>query len=501
MTLVGLDLNATRARAVTGSAGDALQRAALEPPQPDLPLALSLKGEATVGTAGLRLARRSPYLAQLCFLPELGQPRRHGQETAPEQRRLDGTSATVLLLERLFETFHPCKGIFCSVPPYLTTTQVGLLFSLSEEVGLPLRGVVSAPLAAALAARASRTWTGTAIILDVDDHALTVSALAAVGNELQLLEARTLMRLGLRAWTERLLDALADRCILQSRRDPRDCPAAEQALFEQLDGVLDAWRAGRSVQVAFQATHWYQRLALTPLDGAACCAALARRALAEIAEVCTAPWPTGAPGVVLMTTAAARLPGLVAGVEASFAAWRAASSAASPVPSDDFGEGLLDEEEDDASAVEVLAPDALARAAHALAVLVERGDLPVGQLDVTAPLPVTAPADAGPVRLRYQGHEYLLDRSAFVLGWQPTCDLVFACDAYPTVSPRHCEIVCSTDACTLHDRSRTGTFLNDEPVKGPTVLRAGDSIRLGSRGPVLRFLGGVIEARPVTSSA
>jgi hypothetical protein len=495
MTLIGLDLNATRARAVAAAEGEAPQPAELEPPRADLALALSQEGDRVeVGAAGLRRARRSPHQVQLAFLPELGQPR-----PASARRLLDGTGAAALLLTRLSETLSPCKGAVFALPPYLTTAQVGLLFGLSEEAGLPLLGAVSAPLASALAARATRAWAGTAVLVDLDDHALSVSALAPVDGELQLLEVRVLPRLGLGAWTERLLNALADRCILQSRRDPRDCPAAEQALFEQLGEVMDACRAGRPVGAEFQATHWYQSLVLAPEDTAALCAGLARQALAEVADVCTAPWPTGAPGLVLVTADAARLPGLVAGLEASVAGWRAAAAAAHaapPAPCEDFGEGLLDAEEDEA-VVEVLPPDAAARAAHALAVLFERGDLPPGHLDVAAPLQEIRPADPGAPRLHYQGHDYPLDRPTFVLGWRPTCDLVFACDAYPTVSPRHCDILHTNDGFTLCDRSRTGTFVNDRPVRGSVLLRPGDALRLGPRGPVLRFLGDAVAALPV----
>jgi hypothetical protein len=499
MTLIGLDLNATRARAVAAAAGEAPQPADLDSPCADLALTLSLEGDRIeVGAGGLRLARRSPHLAQLAFLPELGQPR-----PASARRLLDGTSATALALTRLEERCHPCQGAVFAVPPYLSTPQVGLLFGLSEEAGLPLLGAVSAPLASALAARATRDWAGTAVLLDADDHALSVSALAPVDGELQLLETRVLARLGLRAWTERLLNALADRCILQSRRDPRDCPAAEQGLFEQLGEVMAACREGRQVGVEFQAARWYQSLVLAPEDTVAFCAGLARQALAEVADVCTAPWPTGAPGLVLVTADAARMPGLVAGLEASVADWRAAAvaaHAAPPAPCGDFGEGLLDAEDEDA-AVEVLASDAAARAAHALAVLFARGDLPPGYLDVAVPLHEVHPADPGAPRLHYQGHDYPLDRPNFVLGWRPTCDLVFACDAYPTVSPRHCEILRTDDGFALCDRSRTGTFVNEQPVRGAVRLRSGDALRLGPRGPVLRFLGGMVAALPVGGTA
>jgi pSer/pThr/pTyr-binding forkhead associated (FHA) protein len=41
----------------------------------------------------------------------------------------------------------------------------------------------------------------------------------------------------------------------------------------------------------------------------------------------------------------------------------------------------------------------------------------------------------------------------------------------------------------LYTRSKEGTLVNDSPVTGSVMLRAGDWIRLGARGPVVRFLG------------
>src|SRR5262249_37011243 len=56
MTLFGLDLNATRARAVGGAVGDFPWVAPLAGPLPELPLALCLEGRTPeVGAAGLRL--------------------------------------------------------------------------------------------------------------------------------------------------------------------------------------------------------------------------------------------------------------------------------------------------------------------------------------------------------------------------------------------------------------------------------------------------------------
>jgi predicted component of type VI protein secretion system len=53
----------------------------------------------------------------------------------------------------------------------------------------------------------------------------------------------------------------------------------------------------------------------------------------------------------------------------------------------------------------------------------------------------------------------------------------------------------------LRDRSRHGTLLNDRPMTNQTPLHAGDWIRLGPNGPVLRFLGQTAEQRRLMTTA
>jgi pSer/pThr/pTyr-binding forkhead associated (FHA) protein len=47
----------------------------------------------------------------------------------------------------------------------------------------------------------------------------------------------------------------------------------------------------------------------------------------------------------------------------------------------------------------------------------------------------------------------------------------------------------------LRDHSRNGTLVNDRPVIGELPLRAGDWIRLGPAGPLIRFLGKPVDQR------
>src|SRR5207248_1328367 len=79
-----------------------------------------------------------------------------------------------------------------------------------------------------------------AVVLDADDHALSAAVVVADGEQLSVHSAQCWPHLNLRVWNGCLVDAVADRCIRQSRRDPRDTAAAEQALYEQIDESLDS---------------------------------------------------------------------------------------------------------------------------------------------------------------------------------------------------------------------------------------------------------------------
>ena len=88
------------------------------------------------------------------------------------------------------------------------------------------------------------------LVLDVDDHALSIAEVRAVGGHAHVLDVKHLPHLGFKVWRERLINALSDLCVLQSRRDPRASPHAEQGLYEQLDVLLDACQKGRVLQLS-----------------------------------------------------------------------------------------------------------------------------------------------------------------------------------------------------------------------------------------------------------
>jgi hypothetical protein len=500
MTLHGLDLNATRARSVRGPLGDYPVVELLEPPRAELPLAVSLEGKQPVpGSPALRLCRRAPQHAWTNFLPRLGEPAAPGRQWLDGRRRFDADRALTLVCQHIVRVCKSVCGVTMAVPAYLADVQVARLLTLADQAGLPVLGSVAAPLAAALAAHAEQSWFGSCLVLDVDDQALTLAPVVAVDGQARLLDVRSLPQLSLRVWRERLLNALADGYVFDSRWDPRESPAAEQALFDQLDEVIDAAAMGRVTKVTVQTAQRFQNLVLHGQDPVAFCTALRRQCLAQVGMLFAGPWPHGsAPGAILVTYAASRLPGLVAGLQECMPLWSPqAAGRRKPVTAvEDFGSNLLDEGGEEPGSVVVLAADATARGAHAVGAYYQRGDMAAGHLNNAAPLPLPQPVEAGPARLHFQGQDYLLGTGSFSLGRQPGVDLLFDGELWPGVAARHCEIVYDHRTHMLCDRSPRGTLVNDRPATQAVPLRPGDWIRLGPDGPVLRYLGQSVDLRP-----
>jgi hypothetical protein len=485
MSLIGLDLNATRARAVQGPVQNLPTALNLDGSGRDLPLALSLEGrEPEVGRAGTALSRRAPHLACLDFLIHLDQPR----EWSAGRLRLDAALALGLVFRYVHMSCARAKGAAIAVPPYLSESQALLAGRLAEQAGLRVHAVVPAPVAAAVAAQPLLPWTGLALVVDVDGAALTWSAVNVDAREARLVECQTAPRLALGAWINRLLEVVADRCVRQTRRDPRQSADAEQSLYDQLGAVFERDADSDRIELNVVDAHWSSHLMLHPADLAAGCTPLVQQTLTLMRGFPPKGSGHGPAAAVLVTPAASRLPGLVPALEEAIGEAGRAPRRKPSDDDDDFGDSLLLEDEVAAAQVHVLDDDAVARAAHFLAGRVSRGDLVRGYHE-TAPLPHGVVADPGPARLQFRGEEHPLSEGVFTIGRAHDCDLVFETELYPTVSARHCEIVLDRRAYTLRDRSRHGTLVNDRPVSQQVALHSGDWIRLGPSGPVLRFLG------------
>lgn len=382
MSLVGLDLNATRARAVVGVSGAPPKPLPLDDPRPTLPAALSLQGRyAEVGRAGVALCRALPHLVCDNFLSRLGTP----YEWVAGRHRLDATKALTSFLEPIRTVAASAKGVVFAVPPYLDRKQGELFATAAGKAKMSYLGSVPSPIALSLSAFLSSPWSGPAIVVDVDDHALSFSVVQSTPGNVELnanedmvpgsfslvmAHTQSRSRLGLVAWKSRTIDGVADSCIRHSRRDPRDSGTAEQMLYDQLDDVFDTIRQEQMVEVVVQGPSWCQNLILRPEDVRAFCAPLAAHAVERLRELLVSGDAEGTQRV-LVSAAAWRLPGLREALQ------------------DELFEG---------AGLTALDADAAAVGAHSLAVYFEGGALPREHLDAVVRCPLVQPGNSAPAK-------------------------------------------------------------------------------------------------------
>ncbi|MBN9517809.1 hypothetical protein J0H58_04695 [bacterium] len=385
--VVGIDLTASRLRAVSVGAGK-VRVLVLDDPAEELVLAVACdRRMPEAGHAGAALRRLAPHSVCLGFLHAVGQPREFpaGRHSLTADAALDyafAKAAAPLAAET--------EAAALLVPTYLTPAQVARVVALAGKAKLPLKGTASAALAVAahrasavltgrpvaqpgmtngdvIPLRPAATGPGAAVVIDADEAALTAAVVKIERDAAKVVAAAHWPKAGLKGWMDRLVDAVSDRCVRLCRRDPRDSAEAEQALYDQLDAALDRPRTGAPVALSARIGHWFQDLTEPADDFDLHAAALAKWSAEAVREFVSGCGVPTAPRVVWLTHAAGRLPGLGRAVHLR------------------APEG---------TAVELLPPGA---AAHAAAALVPRwvaGDLSRSHLDGTIPLPPEAAAAA-----------------------------------------------------------------------------------------------------------
>ncbi len=386
MSFIGLELNTTWARAVHGPAAEPARELPLEPPRLELPLMVIRQGRRPrAGQAALKQCREQPHRVWQHFLPALGLSAAAAASLGRFAHPDEALQATVAILEHLAQHCNSGQQLVLALPAYLEAEQLKLLRTLAKQSGLAVLGSLPTSLAAALAAYARRPWFGPALVLDIDDHALMLSRVDVTADRLLLASHTSIMALGLKCWKDRLLKALADCCIRQSRRDPRASPQAEQTLYENLEAVMDASRQGRTVQLGLQASQWYQNLLVCHEQTPVFCQQLVRQTLSSLQGMWQASQAEGPPRRLLLTAAAARLPGLTGALDELLRTWPAPQPELPQPAAEDFGADLLTAELAGARGLEELTVTAVARASHALAAPWQAGTIRPGHL-TQAPL-------------------------------------------------------------------------------------------------------------------
>ncbi len=490
MSLVGLDWNATRLRAVLGKAGDFALPLPLEAPALEMPAAVGLdRSTPHVGSGAIKLVRQSPHQACQYYLPNLNLPVSPGSAWSWNRKPFTAKDAALAVWNKISPLLQRVDATILTLPAYLDRYQAASLRSLATQARIRIAGSLATPLAAALAAYADQFWSRSVLVIDIDDYALSLAFYKAVAEQAHAVERCSIPQMGFRHWRERLLNAVADWCVWQTRRDPRDNPTTDQSLYEQIDSMIDACGQERAIHLALQGTAWHQTILIEPEQTLALCQPWVKQIVLEVERIANILPGQDFPQAILLTHAAGKLPGLVSELRTLTARWSQLDPGLRDPETEDFGENLICEAIEDLGNVIVLSPDAPARAAHRLAEYFRKATGLNEHHDSIAPLPLPSSVEAGPARLNFMGQDYFLRESNFLLGTQLGCQMRFDGHQHPHVADRHCEIVFDKRTFILLNRSRDGTLVNDANVTGSVVLRAGDRIRLGTHGPTLKFLG------------
>ena len=403
------------------------------------------------GNEALANARVHPRSIQHRFWKELG--------TEPlADRRFSHLSPADLAsaqLEQMWRAAGEATELVLAVPAYLDAGDLGLLLGIASELQLPVVAMVDA----AVAATRREYVNAVPVHIDFGLHAATLARLSQ-HNQAQLERVEVIDDCGVYALYDAWLNAVAEEFVQQSRFDPLYDAETEQLLLDKLPGWL-ADAAGRetvSLQLEYRGVEHRAEIESLALVGAA--APFYQR----IASKLRALFRADETPAIQVTDRVARLPGLADMLKAR-------------VGGEVFG----------------LEPGATARGALARCRDVARPgsavglrrQLPWDQAAVEVKRDDGATVSGGvPTHLLFRHTAWRIDQAPLVIGSQPADGergIVLGSDM-PGVSRRHCAISGRNGQCVLEDHSRYGTFLNGHRIEGSTVLRIGDSVRIGSPG-------------------
>lgn len=327
----GIDITASRILGVSVGSGK-VRPFQFDEQTEELPLFIAMDRRTTeVGGAGYSLCRKIPHAVCSNFLPDLAQARewRVGRHVVTPESALE--LALVKIREPIVAESE-MAGL--ALPAYLAPVQVARVAAAAAKTKLPLKGTVVGPLALVamraaygstrkpitheeppavdwvIRLRPSSAGPGVVVVIDVDEFALSAAIVAIEREQIRLLSTAHWTRFSHKAWKDRLLAAVSDRCVRLCRRDPRDSADAEQSLFIQLDEALDRVRTGQRINLTVRTDRWYQDVPLLPEEFNGLSAALAKGASEVLRQMVDELGLPNPPREIWLTHEANRLPGL-----------------------------------------------------------------------------------------------------------------------------------------------------------------------------------------------
>lgn len=362
--------------------------------------------------------------------------------------------------------------VLLAVPGSHTPEQLGLMLGIARACELPVEGMVDAAVAAAADARRGMH----AIHLDLQLHQAVATELIQERGQLMRRRVEKVPHLGVTHLHERWVHWIARVFVNRTRFDPLHLATTEQMLHARLAAVLGDLLHEESCELSVAVggtTHGIElsradlvREAETAYRAAAHLVGLVKRA--------------GRPSTLLLSHRAGGLPGLREHL------MQIAEMEIRVLPPEAATAGALRHRG------EICAPD------EALPFVT---CLPVPEAavpDDSGPGEAPPPAPGGSVRRRGRPPTHLLHRDqAHAITREP---LVLG-TAVPAgsrgvgltgqtagISRSHCSVYVLDGRVVVEDHSSHGSFLNGQRIDGRVEVVAGDQLRLGSPGIVVRLI-------------
>ena len=449
MSFLGIEFNDT---ALTGASGDKLLF--VEPG-----CALLDKNGAIFGNPAKNSARTRPsvfYDRYWCDLSET--PLARGMPDFETSADL-----AYMQLKCLWDEFGAgITDVAYAVPVNWSRSQLALLLGITEEIGIPLTGLVELPVAAT-----RRNYSDYELIhIEAGLHTVSLSRMSQDGAA-GVSESETINELGTAAIERSCAEYIARRFLDCNRFDPMHDADSEQSIYDQLDNWIALLNRNGEADLHFtyKGNQFTAQVSLVELQQ------WLQRRCQPLIQALRAKVNVATPTALQLNAGLAIYPGI--------------AETLADLPGCD---------------VFVLEAGAAARGlVHRRSHL--RRDM--GAFSVTPSLPWDQPpadvnleramATSGggvPSHLVIDGDAYRLSGIPLRIGTEAASDeYSLVIDARHTgVSRRHCSIELSGGRAVLKDYSRYGTRLNGHRVEASAVLQRGDVVSIGDPACDLKLI-------------
>jgi len=363
---------------------------------------------------------------------------------------------------------HHGGEMVIAVPGFYTREHLGFILGITRELGIPVNGFI--PLS--VAALPERLPDGLLLHLDVHLHRCEVTHLECA-EQLNRKDTISAAGGGLSKLSRIWVDAIAEEFVRSTRFDPLHQAASEQELYDRLPGILAQLSLNPSLYFEMTGGSKIYHVTLTRdlfyRKGAPVFEEMRRL----VDRFCDRYAKAGSAPILVLTDRVARLPGIKDMLSAvENCQLIELQPGAGALGSLRFTRPLFDHQSEDAAPFVTSRP------------LPAKGSL---TYDAHHGKPGKGKR---PTHILYGDLAYPITEKPLIVGREKIGSErgIQIRHQIAGVSRKHCAIQLQENNVVLNDYSRYGTFVDDRPVKGETILRLGQTLRIGTPGEILKLI-------------